>query len=57
MIYDYTCQKSECQHEFPIRVDSSGVWEEHCPKCNQEIDIDEALALAQQDPDDYDQNA
>lgn len=57
MIYDYTCQKSECQHEFPIRVDSSGVWEEHCPKCNQEIDIDEALALAQQDPDDYDQQA
>ncbi len=57
MIYDYACQNSECQNEFPIRVDSSGVWEEHCPKCNQEIDVDEAIEKTLQDPDQYDKQA
>jgi hypothetical protein len=57
MIYDYACQNSECQHEFPIRIDASGVWESECPKCNQEIDVDEAIEKTLQDPDQYDEQA
>ena len=57
MIYDYACQNSECQHEFPIRIDASGVWESECPKCNQEIDVDEAIEKTLQDTDQYDEQA
>lgn len=53
MIYDHTCQNGECRFEFPIRVDSAGVWEESCPKCDHEIDADEVIESTKQDPDFY----
>jgi len=56
MKYDYTCTNDECQHEFTISVYGSEVWEEECPKCNQEIDTDEFLESTKQDPDRYEGN-